>query len=150
MRPNGVIVTSPALDDDLGFTQRIEDLTIEQFIPQASIEAFDVAVLPRAAWFDVSALGTHSGDPVLHRLGHELRAIVGAEMTGHAAQDEEVRQDIDHVDGLELAIDADRQALVGKLIDDVEHAVLAAIMGTILDDVVGPDVIGMLRSQPDT
>ena len=36
MRPNGVVVTSPALDDDLGFTQRIEDLTVEQFIPQAT------------------------------------------------------------------------------------------------------------------
>ena len=71
-------------------------------------------------------------------------------MTGHATQDEEVRQDVDHVDGLELAIDADRQALVSKLIDDVEHAVLAAIMGTILDEVVGPDVVGMLRPQPDT
>ena len=69
-----------SLDDDLGFTQRIEDLSVEQFVPQTSIEAFDIAVLPRAAWFDVSGLGTHSGDPVLHRLGHEL----GADMTGHA------------------------------------------------------------------
>ena len=36
MRPNGVVVTSPALDDDLGFPQRIEDLSVEQFIPQAA------------------------------------------------------------------------------------------------------------------
>ena len=46
MRPYGVVVASPVLDDDLGFTQRIEDLSVEQFVPQASIEAFDVAVLP--------------------------------------------------------------------------------------------------------
>jgi hypothetical protein len=105
MRPNGVVVPSPGLDDDLGFTQRIEDLSVEQFVPQTSIEAFNVAVLPRAAWFDVSGVGTHSSDPVLHRLGHELRAIVGADMTRHARQDEEVRQDVDHVDGFELAID---------------------------------------------
>ena len=39
---------------------------------------------------------------------------------------------LDHVDGLELAIDADCQAFVGKLIDDVEHSILAAIMGTVL------------------
>ena len=69
-------------------------------------------------------------------------------MTGHTTQDEKVRQDVDHIDGLELAIDADRQAFVGKLIDDVEHAVLAAIMGTTLDEVIGPDVVRMLRLQP--
>jgi hypothetical protein len=63
-------------------------------------------------------------------------------MTGHATQDEEVRQDVDHVDGLKRAIDTDRQAFVGKLINDVEHAVLAAIMGTILNEIVGPDVVG--------
>jgi hypothetical protein len=56
-------VATPALTDDLGFTQRIEDLTVEQFIPQASIEAFDVAVLPRAAGLDVSGFCTNSGDP---------------------------------------------------------------------------------------
>ena len=38
---------------------------------------------------------------------------------------------------------------VGELVDDVEHAVLPAIVGAVLDEVVGPDVIGMLRPQPD-
>lgn len=45
-------------------------------------------------------------------------------MAGYATQDEKVGQDVDHVDRLELAIDVDRQALMGELIDDVEHAVL--------------------------
>src|SRR5205823_114101 len=38
--------SAPALDDDLGFTQRVEDLTVEQFAAQARVEAFDEAVLP--------------------------------------------------------------------------------------------------------
>jgi hypothetical protein len=50
MRPNGVVVPSPGLDDDLGFTQRIEDLSVEQFVPQTSIEAFNVAVLPMSGF----------------------------------------------------------------------------------------------------
>jgi hypothetical protein len=37
----------------------------------------------------------------------------------HAAQDEQVGQDVDHVGGLELAGDPDRQALVGVLVEDV-------------------------------
>ena len=43
-------------------------------------------------------------------------------MARHAAQDEQIRQHVDHVDGLELPGDPDRQALVGELVDDVEHA----------------------------
>ena len=31
-----------ALDDDLGFWQRVEDLTIEQFVIQAGVEALDI------------------------------------------------------------------------------------------------------------
>jgi hypothetical protein len=70
-------------------------------------------------------------------------------VTRHPAQDEEVGQDVDYVDRLELAIDADRQAFVSKLVDDVEHAVLPSLVGAVLNEVVGPDVIGMLRPQPD-
>ena len=70
-------------------------------------------------------------------------------MAGHAAQDEQVRQHVDDVDRLELAVDPDRQAFAGELVDDVEHAELAAVMGAVLDEVVGPDMVGMLRPQPD-
>ncbi len=80
MRPNGVVVTPPTLDDDLGFLQRGEDLAIEQLIPQAGIGVLDVAVLPKAAGFDVGSLGTNSSDRILHRLGNELWAVVGADM----------------------------------------------------------------------
>jgi hypothetical protein len=38
---------------------------------------------------------------------------------------------------------------MGELVDHVEHAVFATIMGAILDEVVGPDVIGMRRPQTD-
>jgi hypothetical protein len=67
----------------------------------------------------------------------------------HAAQDEQVGQDVDHVGGLELAGDPDRQALVGELVEDVGHAVLPSVMGAVLDEVVGPDVVGAFGPQPD-
>ncbi len=34
MRSNGVIMPSPALDDDPGFLERVEDLPVEQFVPE--------------------------------------------------------------------------------------------------------------------
>jgi hypothetical protein len=38
---------------------------------------------------------------------------------------------------------------VGELIDDVEHADPAAIVGAVLDEVVGPDVIAVLSPEAD-
>ena len=36
MGPYGVVVATPALDDDLGFSQGVEDLAIEQFVTQTN------------------------------------------------------------------------------------------------------------------
>ena len=103
MRAHGIVMAPPALDDDLRLLQRVEDLAVEQFVPQAGVEALDVAVLPRTARRDVGRLGADRGDPLLHGLGDELRPVVGPNVPGHAAQDEEIRQHVDHVDGLQLA-----------------------------------------------
>src|SRR5690606_7220667 len=70
-------------------------------------------------------------------------------MARHAAQDEQVRQGVDDVGRVELAIDADRQALPGELVDDVEHAELPAIVGPALDEVIGPDMVGAFGPEPD-
>ena len=99
---------SPTLDDDLGLAQSVEDLAVEQLIAKAGVEALDVAVLPRTASLDVGGLGTDSRDPFLHRLGDELRSVVGPDVSGNAPQDEQVGQYVDHIDRLELAGDTDR------------------------------------------
>ena len=115
MRPDRVEVPPPAFDDDLGFLQRVEDFAAEKFVAQTCIEALDVAVLPWTAWCDVGGLRANSSNPFLHGLRHELRPIVRTNLPGHAAQNEEIGQHIDDVDGLELAGNADRQAFVGEL-----------------------------------
>ncbi len=38
---------------------------------------------------------------------------------------------------------------MGELVDDAQHAELASIMGAVLDEVVGPDVVGSLGPQAD-
>src|SRR5262245_51104566 len=84
LRPDRVVVASPTLDDDLGLAQSVENLAVEQLIAKAGIEALDVAVLPGAAPLDAGGLGTDTRDPVLHRLGDELRPVVGADVSGNA------------------------------------------------------------------
>ena len=70
-------------------------------------------------------------------------------MTGNAAQDEQIGQRGDHVGRSQSSIDADCERLAGKLIDDIQHPILPPIMGAVLDKVIGPDVIRVLRPQPD-
>jgi len=85
-------VPSPTLDDDLGFAQRLEDLAVEQLVAQARVETLDVSVLPWAARRNVGGLCADRADPLLHRLGDELRAVVGTDVCRHAAQHEQVRR----------------------------------------------------------
>src|ERR1700722_15438455 len=79
----------PAFDHDPGLRERIENLPIQQLVPEPSVEALDEAVLPGAARRDISRLRSDSRDPVLHGLGDELRSVVRAKALGNAAQDEQ-------------------------------------------------------------
>ena len=90
MWPERVVEAAPALDDDACLGQRVEDLAVKQFIAQAGIEAFDVAIFPGRAWLDVGRPGADRCNPVLDRLGDELRSIIGPDVLRHAAQDEQV------------------------------------------------------------
>src|ERR1044072_917303 len=140
MRAHRVVVPSPALDDDLRLAQRVEDLAIEQLVAQPGIERLHVPVLPRRAGFDIGGLGAEGRDPGPHRPGHELWSGVGADVPRYPAQDEQVREHVDNVGSLELARHPDGEALVGEFVDDVEHAIFPAIVGAVLDKVVGPHV----------
>src|SRR4051812_45169068 len=62
-------------------------------------EAFDEAVLARAARGDVGGACADGCDPVLHCFCDELGSIVGTDMPGQAAQNEEIRESIDNVYG---------------------------------------------------
>ena len=143
-------MTPPALDDDPSLGKRVEDLSIEQFVAKPGVEAFDEAILPGTAPLNVGRLGPDGSDPVLHGLGEEFRSVVGADVFGHATQNELIGQYVDHVGGLELPVDPDGQTFVGELVDEVEHPILPPIVRAILDEVIGPDMVGALGAQTDT
>jgi hypothetical protein len=56
-------------------------------------------------------------------------------------RDEEVGQTLEHVIGSEPSRNDDRQAPARKLIQHDEHAKGPTVLGAILDEVVGPDVV---------
>lgn len=61
------------------------------------------------AWLDVSRFCADGFDPVLNRLSDELWAIVGPDVSRHAAQDEQVAQGINDVPLVQLSLYLDRQ-----------------------------------------
>ena len=60
-----------------------------------------------------------------------------------------VGQRVDDGDRVELAIYADHQRLPGVLVDDVGQPIGAAVMGAVVDEVIGPDMVRTLRPKPD-
>lgn len=64
MRPDMVVskgipfghLLNPLSHDDLGFSQAVEDLTIQKVVPRGAVKAFTKAILPRAARFNVGCL----------------------------------------------------------------------------------------------
>lgn len=150
MWPDGVVVLTPLLDEDLGLLEGGEDLPVEQFIPEACIEAFDIPVLPWRAWGDVGGLGANGSDPVFDDPGDELGAVIRPDILWRSAQDEQIRQSIHHIGGVEPPINPQHQGLPGELVDDDQDPVWASVLGSILDKVIGPDMVRPLRSKTDT
>ena len=139
---------SPALDDHLGFLQRVEDLTVEQFVAELRIEALTIAVLPGTAWFDVSGLGSHGCNPLADSLGDEPGPLSERMCPGIPRRMN--RSESASITSVDLIrFHSDRQAFSRELIDDVEHSILLSVVGAILDEVVGPDMVGIFGPQPD-
>ena len=68
-------------------------------------------------------------------------------MPRHLTQNEQIGEHIDHVDRLQPAGDADSQAFVRELVDDVEHPELAPVMRAGFDEVIRPDVVAAPRAK---
>jgi len=54
----GIVQPPPLLDEYDGLGQCVEDLTVQELVPQLAVEALVVAVLPRIARLDVERLDT--------------------------------------------------------------------------------------------
>ncbi len=79
MRAYLVVVFPPFLDQDLGFSQAVEDFAIQELVSEARVEAFTLSVLPGAARLDLCRFRANRLDPVLYGLSNELRAVARRE-----------------------------------------------------------------------
>src|ERR671917_624757 len=149
MRAYGIVVAPPVFDHDLRLLERVEDLAFQQFILELAVEALAVPVLPRAAGFDVQGLGAELCQPLPQSLGDHLRTVVAPNMLGHAFGWHGICKRLDYPEAVDPPRHLQGQALAGVLVDEGHDPEAPSIMGSALDEVEAPHVIGSLGPQPD-
>src|SRR5918993_4458229 len=101
VRPDAIVVVTPCADHDLRLPQAVEDLPLETLVLELAIKAFAVSVLPGAARLDVQALGAELCQPPTESLGDHLRAVVAANMLGHAFFEHGVCERLDYSEAVD-------------------------------------------------
>ena len=76
MWPHRIVPDPPFFNDHFGFFQVVENLAVEQLIPEFPVETLDVAILPGAPWFNEKWLGPDIFQPSPDGLGRKLGTIV--------------------------------------------------------------------------
>src|SRR5688572_14425714 len=90
VRSDRIVFSSPSFDEHLRFPERVEDLAIQKLVTELAVERLDVAVLPRTARLDVKRLHVDPSQPLPNLRRGELGAVVGTDVSRHAAADEQV------------------------------------------------------------
>ena len=85
-----IVIEPPAIDDPASFRQAQEQLTVQQLVPEAAVETFRVAVLPRALFQKLRFVRTATSNVPLrsagltkNTAGTTLRNSLGPQTTTH-------------------------------------------------------------------
>ena len=82
--PTGVVLLPIVFDNDPGFGECPQLLTVQALVAEATVETLHEAILPRAARVNVDRLHLVVSQPLLDGLRDELRPVVGAQVFGNS------------------------------------------------------------------
>ena len=80
MGPEGIVLLPPSLDKHLGLRQRVEQLPVQELVPEFPVQRLHISVLPGAAWLDKESSHIQTLEPVPDQLRRELGAVVAADV----------------------------------------------------------------------
>ena len=92
-----VIICPPGLDHRPSLGNRPEPMQVQAFIPQLSVEALAVAVLPRASAFDVKCSRPELTQPLAQLLRQKFWTIVRPNVLRNSSPQHHVRQCFDYL-----------------------------------------------------
>ena len=107
-----------------------------------------VAILPGKSRPNVQCFRSSVPEHLAQISGSELSTAVGSNVLRYSVLNHSVGQHIDYIPAVLSAPRANRQALSRKLINRILHTHRPSIMRKDADEIVGPDVIGSLRPEP--
>ena len=103
MRSAVVVRVPPLLNDNASFLHAREFFAVQTLVSEATIETFDVAVLPRAAGLDIGGADIDLFQELSDTTADELRTVVAPDEFRDAAYREQIRQQLDELIACELA-----------------------------------------------
>ena len=149
MGSEAVVALPPPFDQNLRLLQRVEDLSVQQLVSELAVEALDIAVLPRRAWLDEQRPDTQPRHPIAYHLRREFRAVVGPDVLRDSALHEQLAELLEYLLRVQLPFRFDRQALPGLFVNDRQQPEGSALVGTVIQEVVDPNMILALGPQSD-
>ena len=141
VRPHRIVVDSPLFYENLRFLKCIEYLCIEEFVSKSCIKAFAKSIFPGTARFDISSFRSNSWDSISYWLRYKLRSIIGSDVFWESPDDEKIGQNIDNILWVEFSVHPNCQAFTSVFIQNVECPECFAVLGSIMHEVIGPDMI---------
>ena len=121
VRPLSVVVLAEVFDDDARFGEGPELFAVEALIAEATVEAFDEPISPRAGRGDVNGLDVLLRQPLLEFLRDKLRAIVGADELRRAVFGDGRSHQPDDVGRADLALGPQDMDFLGVFIEHGKH-----------------------------
>jgi hypothetical protein len=136
------------------FEQVTEDFSAEEFVPEGSIEAFDVAVFPGSTGRDEPSLDVEVSQVAPDCISDELRPVVAPDKGRRSALDDQPIQDVDEVGRgrrtrPSRAVNFEGETFTGVLIDDRHPLEPPAIGGGVEEKVVAPNMVRERGPQPN-
>jgi hypothetical protein len=150
--PVPVVVDPPVLDDHSGFEQAVELPAVEQLVAELAVERLDPRVLPRRAGIDEHAAGSREPAPVRDGVSWRTRARCrcARRRAGRRVRAASRSRTATTWSASIDAVDLDRQAFAGELVDHVEHLEGASVDGGVELEVERPQHVRSDRAhRPD-
>ena len=131
-----------SLADDSGLRNAVEELPVQTFVPESSVEALCEAVLPGLSGIDEMRPDALVLQPQADLHGDELRPVVAADELRHAPLADDPRQDFADMQGLEGPTHLDGDGFPGVFVLQGQELQRGSAHRPREDEVVGPDVVG--------
>ena len=141
-----VVMKMPVIgEDDAGFTQRVDEFTVQALAAELIVKALHVAVLPRTSRVNIDRLDPSVPEPLLDRCSNKLWPVVRADILGCTMFLNGFFEDAQHVRCLDRTVRVDAVAFLRKLVDQIQAPQFPSKDRMVANEIPRPDMISMLR-----